>query len=217
MVIGHRGAAGHSVENTLHSFEMAWKMGADYVELDVQESSDGELVVIHDYDLERIAKIKKYVAELDLKELQSIDLGDGAHIPTLGEVLDLAKGKFGVNIEIKRDMLDSILFSSFLHATLSTIKSIESNARIGILYNEPIDDVIEYAKGLEAYSLNPLFFIIDEDTIVEAHRAGMMVYPWTVDNADFMVELLKIGVDGIIPDLPDIAVSIVDEFLDSSF
>jgi glycerophosphoryl diester phosphodiesterase len=101
VVIGHRGSSAYAPENTLLSYETAWKMKADMVELDVHSTADGGLVCIHDEDVSRTTNGKGLVAELTLKELRRLDAGKGQKVPLLSEVLDLARGRFGVNIEIK--------------------------------------------------------------------------------------------------------------------
>ncbi|MHA1771919.1 MAG: glycerophosphodiester phosphodiesterase [Candidatus Thorarchaeota archaeon] len=227
LVIGHRGAAAHAPENTLLSFETAWKMGADMVELDIQFTSDGQIVCAHDYDLSRICGLDALIHDTDYDTIRSLDAGRGEHIPLLSEVLDFCKGKVGVNIEIKepgveepayqlvqeRHMLDDVLFSSFFHDTLRNIRAIDSKAKIGILYNDHLENTIQYATDLKANAINPLFFTITPELVEEAHKAGIKVYAWTVNDEDMMEELLKIGVDGLITDLPDLAARVVDAFL----
>lgn len=108
LTIAHRGAAGYAPENTMAAFELAIRMGADYVELDVQLSKDEVLVVIHDDTVNRTTNGKGHVRDLTLEELRCLDAGSwfdqkfsGERIPTLTEVLDLCRGKVGVLIEIK--------------------------------------------------------------------------------------------------------------------
>ncbi len=226
LVIGHRGASAHAPENTLLSFETAWKMGADMVELDIQSTRDGKIVCIHDYDLNRIGGLDSLVHETDHSTLLSLDVGGGQHIPLLSEVLELCKGKLGVNIEIKEpgiekqafslveeyDMVQDVLFSSFFHDSLRVIRELSDEVQTGILYNEPPDDPIAYAEKFKANAINPLFFTITPEVVESAHSSGLKVFPWTVNDEDMMKELLKIGVDGIITDLPDLAVRVVDDF-----
>src|SRR5438105_2353760 len=89
-VVGHRGAMGYCPENTMASFERALALGADWIELDVHLSRDGELIVIHDETLDRTTNGHGLVRDHTLAELKQLDAGDGQQIPTLDEVLTWA-------------------------------------------------------------------------------------------------------------------------------
>jgi len=99
--IGHRGAAGHAPENTLASFRKAIELGLDMTELDVHVCASGELVVIHDENVDRTTNSKGWVSKLSLTELKRLDAGAGETVPTLAEVLDLLKDRIMLNIELK--------------------------------------------------------------------------------------------------------------------
>ena len=107
-IFAHRGASGYAPENTLPAFAMAEKQGADGIELDVQLTKDGELVVIHDEKIDRTSTGKGFVRDYTLPELRKMsfcnhmELYSGVKIPTLEEDLDLVKpGNMTVNIELK--------------------------------------------------------------------------------------------------------------------
>lgn len=110
--IGHRGAAGYCPENTFSSFKKALELGADYLELDIQMTKDGELVVIHDSTVNRTTNGKGRVKDLTLREIQSLDAGSWFHsnfagekIPSLSEVFDEFAGKIGFLLELKKPSL----------------------------------------------------------------------------------------------------------------
>lgn len=112
VTIAHRGASGYAPENTMAAFDRSVDMQADYLELDVQMSRDGELVIIHDTTVDRTTDGTGQVGSLTLEELRSLDAGSwfsalfaGERIPTLGEVLDRYRGKIGILIEIKAPWL----------------------------------------------------------------------------------------------------------------
>ncbi len=224
-VIAHRGASGYVIENSMKSFKTAWKMNAEMVELDVQETNDGHIVVFHDYDLTRISGNDGYISEMTLKEIQEIDIGDGHTIPLLGDVLDFARGKIGVDIEIKvpdieerilsmvieRDMLSDLMFSSYLHATLLEIKGLNSDPLTGILYTLMERDPVEYVQELGLDAINPPFKALNLDIVERAHEQGLQVFPYTVNDSDMMLEMVQMGVDGIITDLPDKCIEIINE------
>ncbi|MCR8847925.1 glycerophosphodiester phosphodiesterase [Rossellomorea sp. SC111] len=106
--IAHRGAAAYAPENTIASYDLAVDMKADYIEIDVQRSEDGELVVIHDTSVDRTTNGTGKVADLTLEQMKSLDAGSwkgeqfsGEEIPTFEEVLDRYHGKVGILIEMK--------------------------------------------------------------------------------------------------------------------
>ncbi|MEM3426627.1 MAG: glycerophosphodiester phosphodiesterase family protein, partial [Thermoproteota archaeon] len=97
--IGHRGARFYEPENTLRSFRKALELGVDAVELDVRRTRDGELVVIHDAEVDRTTNGKGLVRELTLEEIRRLDAGKGEKIPTLEEALDFLDGRVKILIE----------------------------------------------------------------------------------------------------------------------
>lgn len=227
IVIGHRGAPKEAPENTLRSFQRALELGADMVELDAQETADGYLICMHDYDVSRTTNGEGMVEELTLDEIRSFDAGDGARVPLVSEVLDLARGKMGVNIELKipgtenkvlalvkeRKMIDSILISSFIHESIKDIRELDANIPTAILFNQPMDDLIAYSLDIGANAINPLFNAVDEDMVKSAKDANLNVFPWTVNDQEIMKDFLQFGVDGLITDLPTLAMVVIKEFL----
>jgi glycerophosphoryl diester phosphodiesterase len=229
LVIAHRGASGYAPENTLKAFRTAWKMSADMIELDAQETSDGHLVCIHDFDLPRTTNGEGYVGELTYREIKELDAGQGERVPLLSEVLDFARDRIGVNIEVKalnvekrilelvteREMLDSVIFSSFMHNTVRVIKNLNAYARTAIILSEPRDDAVRYTLDLGANAINPPFETLTPELVTGAHEARLEVFPYTMNDASSMRKLLSIGVDGLITDLPDVCVKVVETFLQS--
>jgi glycerophosphoryl diester phosphodiesterase len=166
LVVAHRGGAALAPENTLAAFENALKIGADQVECDVHLSKDGELVVMHDPDLSRTTNGVRQISELTLAEIKKLNaaakFGNGSwpeqQVPTLGQVLDLVKGKSGIQIEIKtaagnarylgieKKVADALVASSmtasrqaivisFDFPTLKDIKAIDPRIKTGALVN----------------------------------------------------------------------------------
>ncbi len=225
LVIGHRGAPRVAMENTLASFEAAIASNVDMIELDVQVSSDGHLIIFHDDDFKSLVGDDRLLSEIPFEEILEIGLSKGIKIPELDQVLDLAKGKVMVDIELKaanieqhvlqlirdRGMLDDILFSSFKHDYLVKIRDLEPYATTGILYSMPIENVTKYAKDLKADAINPLFFTLEPSIVEDAHAEGLKVYPWTPNDKEMISELIKMGVDGIITDVPEICFELFSE------
>jgi glycerophosphoryl diester phosphodiesterase len=105
-ISGHRGAAGYAPENTMAAFSVGWQREADLLELNVQFTRDGHVVVIHDSSLERTTRGTGWVGDKTLEELRTLDAGSwygpafsGERIPTLDEVVAWAKGRIRLNIE----------------------------------------------------------------------------------------------------------------------
>lgn len=221
IIIGHRGASKIAPENTLKAFREAIRLGADSVEFDVQKTLDGEIVIIHDYNIQRITGIEGNVEEMTLDELKKLDFGNGETIPTLSELIELAKGKIALNCEIKvegiekkiidlfqdYDILESVLISSFLHEELIKIHKINSKIRLAPLV--PVEpglfsewkykkSVIDYTYQSNFYAINPLFKLVDNKFIEYAHKNNIKVFPWTVNSGIAMKKLINLGIDGII-------------------
>lgn len=101
-IVAHHGYSGVAPENTLDAFAKAVDIGADMIELDVQRTADGEIVVFHDTELSRITGAEGMVSEWSYDRLQTLDAGNGEHIPTLAEVLDLIQPtELGIYLELK--------------------------------------------------------------------------------------------------------------------
>src|SRR5687767_9277501 len=105
-IVGHRGAAGERLENTLASLALAAEQGADLVEIDVQLTADGRLAVFHDHPLDRLAGRAGAIETLAWSELRAVPLGGGERIPELPEVLARLRPGLPVNIELKRFLAD---------------------------------------------------------------------------------------------------------------
>jgi len=219
--MGHRGASKIAPENTLKAFKEAIRLKADAVEFDAQETVEGEIVIIHDYDTLRTAGTEGIVKQMTLKELKKLNFGNGEQIPTLLELIQLAKGKISLNCEIKvegiakkiihifqdADILDSTIVSSFLHEELSKIQKIEPQLKLATLVPTEAGKFSDwnYKKKLidltsenNYYAINPLYKLADKQFIEYAHEKNIKVFPWTVDSGIAMKKLINMGTDGII-------------------
>ncbi len=215
MIISHRGQIDHAPENSLLAFEHALDAGADIVELDVQLSRDGVVVVIHDADLMRVAGKSREVADLTAAEITSIILHGGTkpqNIPTLREALDLITPRGRVLIELKYYGFDDNLAP----AVLDVIRNAGVGEKCLVMSLEPraVRQLGELAPGMPvgltvASSIGNLA-TIDADFIALGSRAatpqmldrlrdsGMEVYIWTIDDPADMDRFLALGVDGLI-------------------
>ena len=219
--IGHRGAAGHAPENTLKSFKKALELGVDMVELDVYVCASGELVVIHDDKVDRTTDGTGYVVEKTFEELRSLDAGDGEKIPTLAEVLDVIDQKVQVNIELKGPgtagpvsaLIDEyvekgwnhedFLVSSFNHHEIKRFKKERPEVQIGALMTGIPLNFAAFAEKVGASFVGLCMEFINQEFVDDAHKRGLEVFVWTVNDLDDIQKIKDLGVDGIFSNFPD--------------
>lgn len=227
----HRGASGTFPENTLLAFEEAINIKASGIELDVHKTKDKKLVVIHDEDIERTFYGKGLVKDFTLEELKNFKCreelfrdNERCKIPTLEEVLDLIKEtNLILNIEIKtdnihyegieKDVIDLInryslnkrvILSSFNHKTIQICKEIDKDIATGMLYDKPIENIIEYAKNIKADAIHPDKRLVSKELIEEAHKSNIDVNIYTVNEIKDMKRLKEYNADGLFTDYPEI-------------
>lgn len=220
--IGHRGAAGYEPENTLKSFKRAIELGADMIELDVYLCKSGELVIIHDDKVNRTTDGSGYITEKTFQEIQKLNAGQGEKIPTLNQVLDLVNRKVILNIELKgpdtakptAEIVENyikqknwpsqnFLVSSFDHRELVEFKKIMPQINIGVLYTGIPDDLTVTAQKLKAHSIHLSYEFISQELVDDAHKRGLKVFAFTVNDSNDIKKMLSLGVDGIFSDFPD--------------
>ncbi|MGE3727881.1 MAG: glycerophosphodiester phosphodiesterase [Candidatus Sericytochromatia bacterium] len=228
----HRGFSGVYPENTLLAFEMALTQGADMIELDVQLSADGQIVVCHDPMLKRLTGQAVYIRDLPAQKLSEFDVGAwmsndyrGQQIPTLSEVFALIPPETLINIEIKHEA------SSFFHwqtekAVLALIKTHRREKQVIIAAFNPmiVNRIRKLAPEIStAYlitqTLNPLLIFllarirarylhVDmrylSPKIVQALQAkGLQVLGYTLNSVAEYQQASRMGLKGIITDYPD--------------
>ena len=231
-IVAHRGAAGKAPENTMASVRQAIEDGADWVEIDVQESADGEVVVIHDSDFMKLANVDLKVREGTATQIATIDVGswfDPAfseeRVPTLREVLEAARGKAGVVIELKyygheeqlerrvADVVDAtgmasdVAVMSLDYAGVLRMRALRPDWVIGLLSATAIGDLTRLDADFLAVNMamaTPAF-------VRHARRNGKQAYVWTVNDPVSMSRMMSIGVDGIITDEPEMARRVMEE------
>ncbi|HSX09626.1 MAG TPA: glycerophosphodiester phosphodiesterase family protein [Candidatus Saccharimonadales bacterium] len=220
--IAHRGASGYAPENTLTAFKKALEMGVDGIELDVHLSKDGHVVVLHDPFLLRTTKTFGWVSKKLLKELQQLDAGKGEKIPTLQEVLNLVDKRVKVNIELKAKgtaravseiikiyvatkkwKYDNFFVSSFDHKELLEFKKLIPQIKIGAIIIGINIQFEKYKKELGAYSVSMWLPCVTKSVVQKAHKRGLKVFVYTVNDVKKMNKMKELGVDGIIGNYPD--------------
>ena len=223
-ITAHRGASVDAPENTLASFSKAIEDMADAIELDVQMTKDGYIVVMHDTSAYRTTGVLKNITELTLREVKRLDAGywyseeyKGEKVPTLEEVLQLAKGKIKLNIEIKTadnsdevakkvvkliqkySMQDSCVITSFDYSALQAVRSYDEEIEVGYILSVAYGKFYEI-DDVDFFSVNASF--LTKRVVDAIHNSGKQVYAWTVNNDASIKNLTNKGVDNIITDKP---------------
>jgi glycerophosphoryl diester phosphodiesterase len=192
-IIGHRGAAGHELENTLASLQHAVQLGVWAIEFDVRKTKDGKLVVFHDSDLKRVSEQNQHIDDLTLAELQKIPLLTGSHIPTLAEAMEVIGSKRAV-IELKdahcaeelvRILADfpkaNVTVVSFKLGELSALREMQPGLRLYALERTKPFDIIHLAKRLGFNGVGFNFWLLNPLTYWLCNRSGLEMYVYTVD------------------------------------
>lgn len=238
-VWAHRGASAYAPENTLEAFRLAAAMGADGVELDVQLSKDGQLVVAHDETIDRVSDGTGYIKDYTLAQLKTFSFNrtcpevTEARIPTLREVYELLKpAALTINAELKTGIIlyegieekvlelaaemgmeDRVIYSSFYHPSLVRLKELDPSVKTGLLYSDGWLDAAAYGKkrvGVDA--LHPaLYHMQDAGLLPSAREQGLKVHVWTVNEREYMEALARQGVEAIITNKPDLCRKTIDQ------
>jgi len=231
-ITAHRGGAGVAPENTLAAFRQAIDAQADWIEIDVQESSDGVVLVTHDSDLMKVARQPLKIWQTTADELRQIDIGSffapeyaGERMPTLEEVLQLSKDKIGVNIELKYyghdqdleqrvialvekyDMQEQVVFMSLEAAGIAKVKALRPTWTCGLLTAVSAGDLTRAKADFLAVNHS----LATRQFISAAHARSKPVAAWTVNDAQTMSVMYSRGVDNLITDYPALARQVLQE------
>lgn len=232
-VCAHRGASRAAPENTLAAVRQAIADGATYVEIDVQRTADGVVVVAHDADLMRVAGVPLVIRHARLDEVRAVDVGfawgprfAGERVPTLDEVLDVAAGKIRLLIELKsygsdpqplvagvvqalrdHNMLRSAAVISLNYRETQMVRQLEPRVSTGFIASAALGDISRLNVDFLAVSRRQA----TDALIGAAHAQGKEVYVWTVDNPREMSVLIDRGVDGILTNEPATLAHLLNE------
>ncbi|GAA0675347.1 glycerophosphodiester phosphodiesterase [Natronoarchaeum mannanilyticum] len=213
MEIAHRGYAAEAPENTLAALRRAGRH-ADAVEIDVRRCGSGDLVVIHDAEVDRLTDGTGRVADLSLAELEALDvLGSGESIPTLAEVLSIVPADVAINVELKEtgiatDAVEAIdpaenpvIVSSFSERALRETRAASASIPTAYLADRLRDRPVTTAVELDCRCVHPRFALCFYSPIISrAHDLGLGVNAWTVDDPLVVRALCRLGVDGVVTD-----------------
>lgn len=225
-VIAHRGAAGARPENTMAAVEKAIEDGTDWVEIDVQETADGEVIVIHDSDFMKIAGNPIKVWEATMQDVAEIDIGSwfdptyaGERAPTLRAVLEAARDRAGVLIELKyyghndkleqrvadivaaTGMEDQVMAMSLKMPLVEEMKSVRPDWPAGLLASAALGRMWELDVDFLAVNAATVSMRL----VRETRARGKALYVWTVDDAISMSAMASLGVSGLITNEPALA------------
>jgi len=213
--IGHRGAKAYEIENTLESYKKAIEMGVNAIELDVRQSRDGNLMVIHDDNLKKVFGKDVHVTEATLEKLKELT---GNRIPSFEEALRVINGNVEkILVELKevgyeKNVIDSIkkenlndrvILVSFHEQALLNVRKLDRTIQTGLIYvrhKNPIDA----ALNLKAQYLVSLYRFTHAKNIEDAHNHALKVIVWTINKKEEIRNYKAKGVDGIASDKPDI-------------
>jgi glycerophosphoryl diester phosphodiesterase len=232
IIAAHRGAAGKAPENTMASIKQAINDGADWIEIDVQETADGEVVVIHDSDFMKLAGKPLKIWDATKAQLEDIDIGSwfdpqfsAERVPGLKQVLEMARGKAKVVIELKyygydedleqrvidivehAEMVEDTAIMSLKYNAVEKIRALRPEWTVGLLTATAIGDLSRLDTDFLAVAMG----MASPGFIDRAHRAGRQVFVWTVNDPVSMSRMISLDVDGIITDEPELARRVLSE------
>ena len=221
--IGHRGACGYEVENTLKSIQKALELHVNIIEIDVRRCASGELVIFHDKKVDRVTNGTGVIKKLSLAEIKQLRTLDGQQIITLSEALDFIAGRCIVNLHLKKRGLAKtiveilhqyiatkkwsvrqFIISSFSHKELQRIKKLDKNIKVGILYYRHLLSILKRAQLISAYSVHLNRRLLKKKLITKLHQHHIKIFIWTINSAIDIRRARKLNVDGIISDFPDL-------------
>lgn len=243
LVIAHRGASFYAPENTMAAFRTALEVGADGLEFDVKLTGDGEVVVLHDQTLERTTDGRGSISDFNLEEIEALDAGrhfgrqyTGERVPRLAEVLDTFGGLGLLNIELTNyaQPLDSLsekvvdlvcarglarwsLISSFNPLAILRVRWARKGIPVALLVSKQQPRLLRWAlrRFLRYDALHIEHSVADVQSVGEAKAQGRLVNVWTVNVRRQMSRFLRMGVTGLITDVPDRAKDEIRAFLGS--
>ena len=224
IVVGHRGAMGHALENTIESVKKAIELNVDGIEIDVFKSKNGEIVVYHDPFLSRLSNSDAFIEQISLDSIKKVELNGGLYIPTLKEVIDVVPEKIFLNIELKGSNTaletneviieylkefnlppSKFIISSFRWDELKKFRDLNKYVPIAILVDSlyKIDNAIKLAKEINAIALNPNSEFITKKIVNKIQSNNIKVFPYTINAPNNIKRMKLMGVDAIITDYPE--------------
>ncbi|MFB6367468.1 glycerophosphoryl diester phosphodiesterase membrane domain-containing protein [Paenibacillus elgii] len=227
-IMAHRGYMSKGPENTIEAIQGAIEAHADFAEIDILETKDGELAVIHDTNLKRLTGYDAEVYDLTMDELRKLEVRQGdltGRISTLAEVMNVAKGKIKLNIEVKTHGYERNLLNTFLRTVrengfqmhcvvqsldyeiVQEIKAAEPALQVGYVIFAGVPDI----EQIQADFVVVEEYMVNESVLASAKLQRKPLYVWTVNEKNSMERFFSMGVDGIITDYPEGAIALAGE------
>lgn len=232
-ITSHRGSSFEAPENTLEALELATENMADAVEIDVQETLDGVVVLLHDNSLNRVAGIKKGVWQLTYEEVQALDAGswfgadyEGVRIPSLESVFEQFKGRINFNIELKYNghnptlvedvlaliekyhMEEQVVLSTSRYEYITRVKELNPDISVGFIISAAYGNYLS-DENIDFFSMQ--YDMVTPVIVEHAHRLGKEIHVWTVNTENVLKQMKRMGVDNIISDRPILAREVLYE------
>lgn len=227
-VTAHRGASSVYPENTLRAFSGAVELGADWIELDVQQTRDGQIIVMHDTNLARTTGLRQDIWQTDYAQIAGLDAGSwfseefaGEPVPLLSDALSFAKEHdIRLNIELKptghetdfeqavvdlvrqADYLEQCVITSQSYAVLEAVKAYAPEVKTVYVMSVAFGNLLKL-DAADAFSVKSIN--ITSGMVSQLHNAGKEIYAWTVNTSNNLDKMIRLQVDNIITD--DIALA----------
>jgi glycerophosphoryl diester phosphodiesterase len=234
LVIAHRGASSYAPENTVAAYDLALEMEVRHIELDVELTSDNQVVVIHDDTVDRTTDGTGPVTSYSLEALKSLDAGawfdpqfSGQRIPTFEEVLGLYKGRLHFHTEIKgrsptlarhtadvirkQGVEEQVTITSFQYERLREMRTYAPELPAGWLVREVNDTIIAQAHEIGLSQLCPQANTVTPELVYRLHAEGLFPRAWGVTNKELMAQVVHAGADGMTVNFPDKLITYLEE------
>ena len=240
LIVAHRGFSSKAPENTVPAISLAADYMADYAEIDVQCTTDGEVVLFHDRSLSRIASDRRRLQELSFVELSEVDIGSffsfeyaGLRVNTLREALEAADGRIRLIIELKRnsvsgdlvpkvlslleeyDMEDQCIIQSTDYDYLREVKELNPEMTTGIILTSALGNYYSRSEYVDFFCVRSAF--VTQNSVRRIQAQGRQIFAWTINTRAEMERMKRLQVDGIITDYPILAREVLYREEESEF
>lgn len=238
-MIAHRGASAVEPENTLRAFARAIEMGAHMIELDLHQTRDGQVVVIHDDNLRHTTNGRGWVSQVSLEEVRKADAGKGECVPTLQETLELTRGRVQLYLEIKApeaaketlrivrnfNCQDEVMLASFDLRLMRELGETVNDMELGLILGTPsLNPVVRWRETFPWIALRHINYqtlcmqvkMCAETLARNTKRHGKKLYVWTANSEADYARMIARNVDGIVTDTPDRLVAYLEKIKTAS-
>jgi glycerophosphoryl diester phosphodiesterase len=192
--------------------------GANFIELDVRSTNDGQLAVFHDSSLHRLFGLDKQVRNCSIGELKDVSMAGGREIPTLDEVLQSIKSNLVLDLKERglesqiinkiKNFSNDVLISSIYPGVLKKIRTLDENVKLGLILGRGESLLLPvflrlFAKKLHLYSIHLKYPLVNKSSLALTRSNGIKIFVWTVNKPEEFERMTKLGVDGIFTDFPE--------------